>query len=250
MSSSRQLVVPVLVAVALLFASSASAQSHFGSTHNFGGPTIHGVPPSVTSFGFGGSPGFHGTPPSVTSLNFGNMPHPVHPIFHPGFGFHNPAFGFNHHHGNGFVTPIFGSFYVPYAYPVYVMDYPVDDSMAADYASRPVDRSTIDAQEMVRHELDSLRSEIEDYRADLYSQRQAEQAPTKPEAQEPQIPTVLVFKDGHQLEVTNYAIVGNTLYDVSGGRTKKVALAELDLPATVKQNDQRGLDFRVPATVN
>jgi hypothetical protein len=32
-------------------------------------PTIHGVAPSVTSFGFGGSPGFHGVPPSVTSLS-------------------------------------------------------------------------------------------------------------------------------------------------------------------------------------
>jgi hypothetical protein len=49
--------------------------------------------------------------------------------------------------------------------------------------------------------------------------------------------------------VMNYAIVGTTLYDLSEARTKKVALAELDLPATVKQNDDRGVEFRLPAGV-
>jgi hypothetical protein len=58
--------------------------------------------------------------------------------------------------------------------------------------------------------------------------------------------TVLVFKDGHQVEVANYAIVGSTLYDLSGGRRQKIALADLDLTATAKQNDDRGIDFRVP----
>lgn len=59
--------------------------------------------------------------------------------------------------------------------------------------------------------------------------------------------TVLVFKDGHQVEVANYAIVGSTLYDLTGGRRQKIALADLDLSATAKQNDDRGIDFQVPA---
>ena len=58
---------------------------------------------------------------------------------------------------------------------------------------------------------------------------------------------MLVFKDGHEQQVVNYAIVGSTLYDLSEGRTRKVALTELDLAATVKQNDQRGIDFQLPA---
>jgi hypothetical protein len=59
---------------------------------------------------------------------------------------------------------------------------------------------------------------------------------------------VLVFKDGHQLEVANYAIVGNMLYDLTGGHRQKIALADLDLTATSKQNDDRGIDFEVPST--
>jgi hypothetical protein len=58
---------------------------------------------------------------------------------------------------------------------------------------------------------------------------------------------VLVFKDGRRLEIVNYAIVGSTLYDLKNGLTRKVALAELDLPATVKQNDDRGVEFQLPA---
>ena len=59
-------------------------------------------------------------------------------------------------------------------------------------------------------------------------------------------PVVLVFRNGKQQEVTNYAIMGDTLYVFDSGR-KKIALADLDIPATVKANDDRGMEFKVPA---
>ena len=45
----------------------------------------------------------------------------------------------------------------------------------------------------------------------------------------------------------NYAIVGSTLYDLSGGQRHKIALTDLDLRATAQQNDDRGVDFELPA---
>lgn len=62
----------------------------------------------------------------------------------------------------------------------------------------------------------------------------------------PQPPTVLVFKDGRQLEVGNYAIVSQTLYDLTPGHRRKIALADVDLSATEKQNDDRGVTFQLP----
>ncbi len=59
--------------------------------------------------------------------------------------------------------------------------------------------------------------------------------------------TVLVFKDGHRSEVLNYAVVGDTLFDFAADRTHKILLADLDLPATRKVNDDRGVDFQIPA---
>jgi hypothetical protein len=57
---------------------------------------------------------------------------------------------------------------------------------------------------------------------------------------------LLVFKDGRKLEVGNYAIVGATLFDLTPGHTRKVALADLDLEATRQQNDDRGVAFQLP----
>ncbi|HKW25400.1 MAG TPA: hypothetical protein VJN48_06420 [Terriglobales bacterium] len=65
---------------------------------------------------------------------------------------------------------------------------------------------------------------------------------------QPQEPSLLVFRDGRQLEVQNYAIVGDSLYDFTPGHARKVPLSQLDLPATVKANDDRGLDFTLPGS--
>lgn len=59
-------------------------------------------------------------------------------------------------------------------------------------------------------------------------------------------PTVLVFKDGHQREIRNYAIIGTTLWDLSDHLSRKIPLAEIDLDATTKLNDERGTPFRYP----
>lgn len=64
-----------------------------------------------------------------------------------------------------------------------------------------------------------------------------------------QIPVVLVYRDGHEQEVMNYAIVGPTLYDLGTFVAHKIPLAELNLKATIKANDDRGVEFSVPAWV-
>jgi len=76
------------------------------------------------------------------------------------------------------------------------------------------------------------------------TQPQTTEPSDEPAKDQPQ--TVLVFKDGHQIEVSNYAIVGSTLYDLTPGHSRKVALADLNLPATAQQNDARGVDFELP----
>ncbi len=61
-------------------------------------------------------------------------------------------------------------------------------------------------------------------------------------------PTVLVFKDGRKLEVGNYAILGQTLFDLTPGHARKIALADLDLDSTREQNEARGLTFQTPSS--
>ena len=83
------------------------------------------------------------------------------------------------------------------------------------------------------------------------AQTQAEDTPPAgyiPNPEPPPDPTILVFKDGHQLEIGNYAIVNQTLYDLTPGHPRRIALADLDLAATQKQNDDHGVPFDLPSS--
>jgi hypothetical protein len=73
---------------------------------------------------------------------------------------------------------------------------------------------------------------------------QAQEGPSEPQ----RIPSTLIFKDGHELEIENYAVVGQTLYDLTPGDSRKIALEDLDLRATQKQNDARGVTFELPSS--
>jgi hypothetical protein len=62
---------------------------------------------------------------------------------------------------------------------------------------------------------------------------------------------VLVFHDGREEEVSSYTIVNGTIYSkadywTSGTWTRKIQIAELDVPATLKLNRERGLKFVLP----
>ncbi len=80
---------------------------------------------------------------------------------------------------------------------------------------------------------------------DVYA-RSAPPPPRDKERTEAVPATVLVFRDQHKQEVQNYAIVGQTLWNFAPQHTQKIPLSDLDLPATTKANDERGVDFRLP----
>jgi hypothetical protein len=207
---------------------------------------IHGVPPSVTSFGFGGSNNpTPGVPASVTSLGpfgFDCCSGPfIAPFRIKEFDGHH----FQNHHRFpvGEMTPAVIPYFVPY--PVPYEDYTGDDHNG---------------------EMDSTYSRVAPavyepgpwYReapAPRYTPAEAPSAhkealpPAAPERAievAPQPATVLVYKDGHTMEVENYAILGDTLFYFAGSLSHKVQLADLDLPTTRKTNDDRGIDFHIP----
>src|SRR5579859_229011 len=67
--------------------------------------------------------------------------------------------------------------------------------------------------------------------------------------------TVLLFRDGHREEVSNYTIVDGVLYASSdyynaGAWIRKVELSSLDLPETIAANQARGAAFRLPKAAN
>ncbi len=68
-------------------------------------------------------------------------------------------------------------------------------------------------------------------------------------------PAVLVFRDGRKEEVSSYTIMNGTIYSktdywTSGSWTRKIQIADLDVPATLKLNHERGLKFVLPSGPN
>lgn len=68
-------------------------------------------------------------------------------------------------------------------------------------------------------------------------------------------PTVLVYRDGRREEVREYSIADGVLYArgdyyADGYWNKKIELAVLDLPQTVKANQERGVKFVLPDSPN
>src|SRR6266550_1590046 len=185
-----------------------------------------------------GRPGFAARGPAVASRGqvfVGSVNRGVRfrSEFGPPFFFHRRF----HHHL--FFAGIPWGFYGGYP-GWYYADYAYSPDM---YSSSSMESSEYSAlyqqsQELTR-ELDRLSDEVERLR----DEQQARYAPPPPEPHEP---TMLVFRDKHTQEVENYAIVGQTLWIFNEQRAMKVPLSSLDVDATAKANEERGLEFRVP----
>ena len=133
----------------------------------------------------------------------------------------------HHHHQRGQFFPGGGAVYIPYAYPVVGESEPgdavadqQDNQPEEDYRGGPTIFDRRGPGEPARSYADAYpRSQVDPSRK-LRRLRRLRAAET-PVPDQPQ--TVLVFKDGHQLEVQNYAVIGDTLYDLTPGRHHKIA---------------------------
>ena len=95
----------------------------------------------------------------------------------------------------------------------------------------------------------NLAAEVEMLRQDQAARDYRGVPPPEPYVQAEEKPptTLFVYRDGHKMEVQNYAILGKTLWVFTDQRTRQFPLAELDLAATQRANDDRGVEFVAPA---
>ncbi len=214
---------------------------------------INGAPASVTSPGFGGR-AINGTAPSVTSLGPRGFAPSGQATFQTWNGVPFAGSGTHHggdgHNGNGHHHHQY-DYAAPYAY-YYAVPYAVDMGGNEGY-----DNNAPDAEDESDYQGGPTIFDRRGEGADSYvppvskmphPHTQNADAPSAEAStpDDPPVPTWLVFKDGHKLEVGNYAIVGATLFDLTPGHARKIALADLDLDATQKQNDDRGVVFNLP----
>ena len=148
-----------------------------------------------------------------------------------------------------------GAVLVPYAVPVYPVteDQEVSPQPEPQYSGNEIERAM-----MLQYLANSNNQSANDSRYGNHYLDNRETAPTTAKeptpAPEPPAPPnpdemlMLVFRDGHQLLVANYAIVGDTFYDMTPGHARRVKLSDIDVEKTKKLNDARGVDFNPPKT--
>lgn len=212
---------------------------------------INGAPSSVTSPGFGGR-AVNGPPASVTSLGprgYAPNPNVYFSTSQPG-RFHsrggNRNGRYRRHHYGEFTPPLMYAVPVPYA----VDNGAYDDQGYYDNSDPDNDPNYQGGPTIFDRRGTGERSYMPPVNnaSSVAPQSNVDSANDNDPGPDPEPvdPTVLVFKDGHQLEVNNYAIVGATLFDLTQGHPRKIALADLNLDATRKQNDDRGVLFQLP----
>jgi hypothetical protein len=226
----------------------------------------HGAPASVVSPTADGRQ--HGVPASVvspTQLPFGI--HPQRPI-----RIHGPLrrFGNPRSHRQVFLPipvfyPYFGEESYPSAADPYVPESSADPAPAQQASNERSDdelRAAYlqGARDAMNREADSRYGEHytdsrerrrqqpqqDERKSDKRSEPSEDteiQAPAPVEDKTPA--TVFIFKDGHQLETKNYAIMGGTLFDFSSKILKKIQMDEIDSAATLKANDDRGVVMKL-----
>ena len=225
-----------------------------------------GVPASVVSPTADGRQ--HGVPASVVSPT--QLPFGVHP--QRSVRIHGPLrkFGNPRSHRQVFLPiPVFYPYYNDESYPS-VTDPSVADISSSDPAPAQQasgDRSDDDlraayvqgARDAMSRQADSRYGEHytdsrerrrqqpqEERKSEKQSQPSDDSAAQAPAPVEDKTPaTVFIFKDGHQLETKNYAIMNGTLFDFSSKVLKKIQIDEIDSAATLKANDDRGVVMKL-----
>jgi hypothetical protein len=171
------------------------------------------------------------------------------PGFRPGFG-RGPFFGNRFHHR---YYPGWGWGYgYGYGYPWGWWGYPWDygdqgwddnGSYAQQYYPQNYANQYYGQNNQVQEqqaEIDRLNDQVERLREERDRQRQAAAPEAKPQ------PTELVFRDKRTEEIQNYAISAQTLWVLTEQRARKIPLSEIDIAATQKVNEERGVDFEIP----
>lgn len=254
-----------IFSAAMLVPAGLLAQMHAGGGH-MGGGGFHGASGGFAVRGGAGSHGFspgavHGFAPAPRGFSPGPRSFAqrggliarggftrfgddrFHRRFDGDFDF-DDGFGFRHNR-RFFFTTGFGYAYYPYAYsyPAYY-DY-------ADYSPRNYDAyadtasanqvNDAYAQGALQQQVADLEGEVQQMRAELRAPPQAAPTPSARATDAP--PVTLVFRDGRRVEASNYAIAGNTFWIVNQRTARKVAMSDLDLPATRRVNEQNGVEL-------
>lgn len=188
---------------------------------SLGRPVAPFVNPPVTTFG---------RAPAVLNRGFVRPVRPV--VVAPVLGY---GYGYGYGYPGYYPFDYSSQYYAPAASePYYQEQQPV-------YVPGPGDGYGAQSDADLSYQVGRLTQEVEDLR-----QQQAQAAPAR-STSSMFSPVVLIFKDGHRMEIQNYAVIGQTLWVLDEKNSTKIPVDDLDLEATQRENLAHGVRFSVPS---
>ena len=154
-------------------------------------------------------------------------------------------------HTYGVVAPFFYGF--GYANPYY-SDYS-DDSLAGLPNQDPVDTPADPASQHLAMQEDLLGQEIDQLNSEISAMKEQSRQAEPPvpyralpqEGEEPvnppTPPVTVVLNDGRKFQSSNFAVVNDTFWDFSKSPARRVAMMEVNVPASVKASAADGAEF-------
>jgi hypothetical protein len=227
----------------------SGGHSGYSSSGSFGAHAYSGPRSQAVTRGFS----------TVPSSRFTTRAFSNRPFLHDGFrgagfrnGFHNfNRFGFRNgcswygcRYYGGYPWWGYGGYWDPWWWWNSDSDYDQDyyNNLAA---AQQMDEQSLEEQQMLRQE--DADGDQDAYNQNAYRQpAPRQQAPAEKDGAAFMPATILVFRDQHRREVDNYAIVGQTIWVFAPKQAERIPLSQLDVDATVKANEDRGVTFRLP----
>lgn len=140
--------------------------------------------------------------------------------------------------------------------PVILLQSPVPASAAPEHASAPAQPLLIELQGdryiRISGENDSGTQILDEPATSAVLTKPLE---LRQPSQRENTAAILVFRDGSRSEVSNFTISNGVLYAAAdyytvGSWNRKIELSSLNLPETVKVNQNRGFTFHLPSAPN
>lgn len=149
-------------------------------------------------------------------------------------------------------NPAYGYYGTPYFYPDYYEP--------SDFEYDPPSPPPVQVQVKTEPLPDPVLLELHGSRwvkvmnfGDVSDRALAAETPAESQTKaKPLPPAVLVYRDGHTEELSSYSIIGGSIhtksnYWTTGTWMRTIPVADLDIPATLQQNEKRGLNFELPS---
>jgi hypothetical protein len=142
--------------------------------------------------------------------------------------------------------------YYPQSYypvPFGLPNYSQQDPLAAQHpaVSNEFAISSNNAADTFRRQVQQLTEQVRSLQAEIaatdeeLAQLRAFETPSA--STKPATPVVLVLKNGRVLETRGYAVVGDTLWILTPSGQEQIAVSNLNVTATQKENLKRGIKF-------